>query len=135
MTRRNTIFLLRGLVSALLIGWLLTRFDLTDLTAAFVSPRWLILIGALAIYVVSAFGGALQWSWILRASGLQIADWDVRRAYFVGLFFLYSLASPLIAGVGRDAQHIAEHIAARVDERTPQRRSLTAWAASSPSSR
>ena len=31
--------------------------------------------------------------------------------YFVGLFFLYSLASPLVAGVGRDAQHIADHIA------------------------
>jgi putative flavoprotein involved in K+ transport len=31
--------------------------------------------------------------------------------YFVGLFFLYSLASPLVAGVGRDARHIAEHIA------------------------
>jgi putative flavoprotein involved in K+ transport len=31
--------------------------------------------------------------------------------YFVGLFFLYSLASPLVAGVGRDAQHIVEHIA------------------------
>jgi putative flavoprotein involved in K+ transport len=30
--------------------------------------------------------------------------------YFVGLFFLYSLASPLLAGVGRDAQHIVEHI-------------------------
>jgi putative flavoprotein involved in K+ transport len=30
--------------------------------------------------------------------------------YFVGLFFLYSLASPLVAGVGRDAQHIVEHI-------------------------
>jgi putative flavoprotein involved in K+ transport len=31
--------------------------------------------------------------------------------YFVGLFFLYALASPLVAGVGRDARHIAKHIA------------------------
>ena len=31
--------------------------------------------------------------------------------YFVGLFFLYALASPLVGGVGRDAEHIVEHIA------------------------
>ena len=32
--------------------------------------------------------------------------------YFVGLFFLSALVSPLVAGVGRDAEHIAAHIAA-----------------------
>ena len=32
--------------------------------------------------------------------------------YFVGLFFLYALNSPLVGGVGRDAGHIADHIAA-----------------------
>ena len=31
--------------------------------------------------------------------------------YFVGLFFLYALASSLVGGVGRDAEHIAKHIA------------------------
>jgi putative flavoprotein involved in K+ transport len=31
--------------------------------------------------------------------------------YFVGLFFLYALASSLVGGVGRDAEHIATHIA------------------------
>jgi putative flavoprotein involved in K+ transport len=31
--------------------------------------------------------------------------------YFVGLFFLYALASPLVGGVGRDAEHIVNHIA------------------------
>jgi putative flavoprotein involved in K+ transport len=33
--------------------------------------------------------------------------------YFVGLPFLYAFASMLIGGVGRDAERIAEHIAAR----------------------
>ena len=33
--------------------------------------------------------------------------------YFVGLFFLYSAASSLIGGVGRDAERIAKHIASR----------------------
>jgi putative flavoprotein involved in K+ transport len=32
--------------------------------------------------------------------------------YFVGLLFLYALSSPLVGGVGRDAEHIARHIAA-----------------------
>ncbi|MGH8773864.1 MAG: flavin-containing monooxygenase [Jiangellaceae bacterium] len=31
--------------------------------------------------------------------------------YFVGLPFLYALTSSLVGGVGRDAEHIAEHIA------------------------
>jgi putative flavoprotein involved in K+ transport len=33
--------------------------------------------------------------------------------YFVGLHFLYSLSSAMIHGVGRDAEHIARHIASR----------------------
>jgi putative flavoprotein involved in K+ transport len=33
--------------------------------------------------------------------------------YFVGLPFLFALTSSLVGGVGRDAEHIAEHIACR----------------------
>ena len=33
--------------------------------------------------------------------------------YFVGLHFLYAFSSTMIHGVGRDAQHVAEAIAAR----------------------
>jgi len=33
--------------------------------------------------------------------------------YFVGLVFLYALASSLVGGVGRDAEHIAKQIASR----------------------
>ena len=42
--------------------------------------------------------------------------------YFVGVLFLYALSSPLVGGVGRDAEHIAEHIASR----DPNGRSVTA---------
>jgi putative flavoprotein involved in K+ transport len=34
--------------------------------------------------------------------------------YFIGLFFLTTLASSLVGGVGRDAEYIARHIATRV---------------------
>ena len=40
--------------------------------------------------------------------------------YFVGLVFQYALASSLVGGVGRDAEHIAEHIAAREPDRRPK---------------
>ena len=38
--------------------------------------------------------------------------------YFLGLPFLHSLSSGLLGGVGRDAAHIAEHIATRAAGRT-----------------
>ncbi len=39
--------------------------------------------------------------------------------YFIGLFFLASAASSLVGGVGRDAEYIARHIAARVPSASP----------------
>jgi putative flavoprotein involved in K+ transport len=38
---------------------------------------------------------------------------SVPGLYFMGLLFLYSLSSALLGGVGRDAEHIVEHIASR----------------------
>jgi DNA-binding CsgD family transcriptional regulator len=37
--------------------------------------------------------------------------------YFVGLLFLYSVSSDVLPGVGRDAKHVATHIA-RLENRT-----------------
>lgn len=39
--------------------------------------------------------------------------------YFVGLPFLYSFASMLVGGVGRDARRVADHIVARAGARRP----------------
>jgi len=39
---------------------------------------------------------------------------DVPGVYFVGLEFLYAMSSVMVHGVGRDAQHIADHIASHV---------------------
>jgi putative flavoprotein involved in K+ transport len=48
--------------------------------------------------------------------------------YFVGLPFLYAFASMLIGGVGRDAERVAEHIAARMPARAaePERAAVPA---------
>jgi putative flavoprotein involved in K+ transport len=40
--------------------------------------------------------------------------------YFVGLFFLYAMSSGFLRGVGRDTEHIAEHIASREQSRRPK---------------
>jgi putative flavoprotein involved in K+ transport len=39
--------------------------------------------------------------------------------YFVGLFFLYAMSSGFLPGVGRDAEHVARHIAWRQQNRHP----------------
>jgi putative flavoprotein involved in K+ transport len=36
---------------------------------------------------------------------------SVPGLYFMGLLFLYSLSSALLGGVGRDAEHIVDHLA------------------------
>lgn len=41
--------------------------------------------------------------------------------YFLGLFFLHTLTSALIGGVGRDARHIAQHIRSRQPTHTRSR--------------
>ena len=42
--------------------------------------------------------------------------------YFIGMYFLYALSSVLIGGVGRDAEHIAGHIATRQPTGGPEAR-------------
>ena len=48
--------------------------------------------------------------------GLPIHDRGIVESspglYFIGLPFLYSLSSALLGGVGRDANHIVDHIVA-----------------------
>jgi putative flavoprotein involved in K+ transport len=54
---------------------------------------------------------------VLAADGGPVHDRGIVASepglYFVGLVFSYSLASSLVGGVGRDAAHIAGHIASR----------------------
>jgi putative flavoprotein involved in K+ transport len=40
--------------------------------------------------------------------------------YFVGMYVLYALSSVLIGGVGRDAEHVASHIASREPTGRPE---------------
>jgi putative flavoprotein involved in K+ transport len=42
--------------------------------------------------------------------------------YFIGMYFLYALSSVLIGGVGRDAEHVATHMATRQPTGGPEAR-------------
>jgi putative flavoprotein involved in K+ transport len=80
-----------------------------------------------AVNVIWCTGFRPDFGWIdlpiLGADGQPAHDRGVITSspgmYVVGLRFLYSLASSLIGGVGRDADHIARHIASREHRMAP----------------
>ncbi len=102
--RRLLVFLAKLTVSAVLIGFLLSRLSLAEIRQAMGSPHWGWLLASLAVYGVSAFGGALQWSWILKAAGITAPRREIQRLYFIGLFFNNFLP----ANIGGDAYKIVD---------------------------
>jgi putative flavoprotein involved in K+ transport len=68
--------------------------------------------------VIWCTGYAPNYDWIHLSlpthNGLPIHDRGIVEScpglYFIGLLFLYSLSSALVGGVGRDAEHIVDHI-------------------------
>ena len=103
-TRKLLVFLAKLAVSAVLIGFLLSRLSLAEIRHAVKSPHWGWLLASLAVYGVSAFGGALQWSWILKAAGIAAPRREIQRLYFIGLFFNNFLP----ANIGGDAYKIVD---------------------------
>ncbi len=103
-TGKLLIFLAKLIVSAGLIGFLLSRLSLAEISQAMESPRWGWLLASLAVYGLSAFGGALQWSWILKTAGITAPRREIQRLYFIGLFFNNFLP----ANIGGDAYKIVD---------------------------
>ena len=60
------------------------------------------------------------WSMTIRPTAPSCAVNSAPGLYFVGILFLHSFASMLIAGTGRDAKRVAEHLVARSSERRAQ---------------
>ncbi len=71
--RRRSTFLGKLLVSAGLLGLCSPGFPCDEVRQALADPRWDWLVAALGVYALSAWGGAMQWSWLLRAAGLRTA--------------------------------------------------------------
>ena len=103
-TRKILIFLAKLTVSGVMIGFLLIRTPLTEISQAVEHPHWGLLTAAFAVYGLSAFGGALQWSWILKVAGISAPPREIQRLYFIGLFFNNFLP----ANIGGDAYKIVD---------------------------
>jgi putative flavoprotein involved in K+ transport len=77
--------------------------------------------------VIWCTGYTPDFSWIDLAlptrHGFPVQDRGIVESvpglYFMGLLFLYSISSVLVGGVGRDAEHIVDHIASRPDRARP----------------
>lgn len=103
--RRMLTFLLKVGVSGALLAYLFTRrLSWCDIQGALTAPDWPLLLAALAVYAISSAGGALQWSWILRAAGITAPLRELLRLYGIGLFFNNFLP----ANVGGDAVKIVD---------------------------
>ncbi len=98
------IFLAKLLVSAGLIAVVIRRLSFAEIKAALAQPHWGWLAAALAVYALSALGGAAQWAWVLKAAGITAPGREIRRLYFIGLFFNNFLP----ANVGGDAYKIVD---------------------------
>ena len=97
-------FLAKLAASIVLLWFVLSRVTWTEVREALADPRWEWLVAALAIYALSAWGGAVQWSWLLRVAGLRTPPSEIRRLYFIGLFFNNFLP----ANIGGDAYKIID---------------------------
>jgi uncharacterized protein (TIRG00374 family) len=98
------LFLAKLLVSAVLITIVIKRLSFDEIRAALANPHWGWLTVALAVYGLSAFGGAMQWAWVLKAAGISAPRREIQRLYFIGLFFNNFLP----ANIGGDAYKIVD---------------------------
>jgi len=98
------VFLAKLAVSVGLVAFVLSHQSISELKVVLQNPNWGYLLAALVVYGVSAFGGALQWSWILKAAGIEAPGREIRRLYFIGLFFNNFLP----ANIGGDAYKIVD---------------------------
>jgi len=98
------IFLAKLTVTVALVAFVLSNLEWTEIREVMLHPHWGWLFGALAVYAVSVFGGALQWAWILKAAGIEAPRREIRRLYFIGLFFNNFLP----ANIGGDAYKIVD---------------------------
>ena len=102
--RNLLIFSAKLVVSGGLIWFLMSRLSLTEIRHAMTEPHWGWLAAALGVYGLSALAGAQQWAWILRAAGITAPAREIRRLYFIGLFFNNFLP----ANIGGDAYKIID---------------------------
>jgi glycosyltransferase 2 family protein len=87
------------LVSAALIAWLLHRVGFEKISDRIFSAQWNWLMMGIVAFAVSNILGGWQWYLLLRAKNIRLSFWRVQSFYHVGLFF----SNFLMGGIGGDA--------------------------------
>ncbi len=83
--------LFRAMISALLMSWIVYRFQFGSVISNMWRADKAFLVGALLVFVVSGALGAVQWAALLRFHGIALGFAGTVARYFMGLFFNYIL--------------------------------------------
>jgi hypothetical protein len=89
-------FALKLLVSAGLLGYLLTRTDLHAITTLLGSLHLPILFAGFLLYILCQILSTLRWRSLLRAERIELSLWRLVLLYFEGSFF--NLMLPTLIG-------------------------------------
>jgi hypothetical protein len=123
VSKKSLIFLVKIVVSAGLLSWLIYSIDWPVLLDVFTAaePGWLLLAG---VFVVCSLVVSVEkWSLVLRAEGINIPWYQLWKAYWIGIFFNNFLPSGIggdgirVLLVGRNISNMAGAASSVVAER------------------
>jgi uncharacterized protein (TIRG00374 family) len=103
--RRSVRIGLQIAVSAAVIAYLVWQIDVGRTVDLIGDANGLLLLAALAVFLVSTSGMAFRWQLLLAAKGIHEPLGWLTRLYFVG----YAAGQVLPTGIGGDAVRIFEH--------------------------
>jgi uncharacterized protein (TIRG00374 family) len=123
VSKKSLIFLIKIIVSGLLLSWLIYSLDHIALSDVFLAaePGWLILAGVLII--ISIVVSVEKWSRILRAEGINLPWFQLWKVYWIGIFFNNFLPSSIggdgirILLTGRNISNVAGAASSVIIER------------------
>jgi uncharacterized membrane protein YbhN (UPF0104 family) len=95
-------FLLKLLLSALALGYVLSRVDLAQVGALIARSSPVALLAALLLFNLSKIVSSLRLNRFFRLLGLELTEAEALRLYYIGMF--YNLFLP--GGVGGDGYKI-----------------------------
>jgi len=97
-TKDSLIFLIKGILSLIAIIYVLKRVNLVDIVTIIKSARYIYLVPAFFLFVISKVASAYRTLLILNQYGIPISGWDNLKLYWTGMF--YNLFLP--GGIGGD---------------------------------
>ncbi len=91
----------RCLLSALLLAWLLSRTDFAAVGAALRHARWGWFAAGTSLHVVGVLLTAWRWGILLKAQGLHVPTLYLARSFLIASFFNYFLPTSVGGDVYR----------------------------------